>query len=62
MYSLKDDKLFVLNFLFSFFHSSIRGGIYLQILVLLLLADIHMNLNVMFFSFFQDAFSIVSTL
>lgn len=53
MYPLKDDKLFVLNFLFSFFHSSILGGIYLQILVPLLLADIHMNLNVMFFSLFS---------
>lgn len=53
MYPLKDDKLFVLKFLFSFFHSSILGDIYLEILVLLLLADIHMNLNVMFFSFFS---------
>lgn len=60
MYPLKADKLFVLNFPFSFFHSDIRGGTRLQIHVLLLLADIHMNLNVMYF--FQDVLSLVSTL
>lgn len=61
MYPLKADKLFVLNLLFSFFHSDIQGGTCLQIHVLLLLADIHMNLNVMYF-FFQDVLSLVSTL
>lgn len=49
MYPLKADKLFVLNFLFSFFHSDVQGDARLQIHVLLLLADIHMNLNVMYF-------------
>lgn len=47
---LKADKPFVLNFVFFFFHADIQGGNSLQIHVPLLLADIHMNLNVMFFS------------
>lgn len=49
MYPLKADKLFVLNFLFCLFHTNIQSGRRLQIHVLLLLADIHVNLNVMFF-------------
>lgn len=60
MLPLKADKLFVLNFLFSSFHSDIQGGTGLQIHVPLLLADIHMNLNVMYF--FQDVLSLVFTL
>lgn len=61
MYPLKADKFFVLNFLFSFFHANIQGGTYLQIHVPLLLADSHMNLNIMFFFLFQDILSVVST-
>lgn len=40
------------EFSLSFLHSDIQGGTHLQIHVLLLLTDIHMNLNVMFFGGF----------